>query len=194
MIKRIRDVMADLTKLRTSPLNGASFGAVNKVQIKEIPFLKSFDLRVEPGSPGAKLIENNLKIQLPHKVGTTVNNEFTCLTLGPDWWLLVELSESKAAALQEEVKNEFVSLVDVSSQRTSIEISGPFAKLVLQHAWEQDLDDVSFPIEACSQGLMARCPTIIHRTDTNSYRLYVRSSFAQHLSKFLIDAATEYLN
>lgn len=186
--------MADLTKLRTSPLNSASFGTANKVLIKEIPFLKSFDLRVEPGSPGAKLIENNLKIQLPQKVGATVKNESTCLTLGPDWWLLIELSESKAAALQEELKNEFVSLVDVSSQRTSIEVSGPFAKSVLQHAWEQDLDDVTFSIDACAQGLMARCPTIIHRTDTNSYRLYVRSSFAQHLYKFLVDAATEYLN
>ncbi|MGA0108068.1 MAG: sarcosine oxidase subunit gamma family protein, partial [Candidatus Nanopelagicales bacterium] len=77
---------------------------------------------------------------------------------------------------------------------TCIEVSGFWAKSVLEHAWEQDLDEVTFPVGSCSQGLMARCPTIIHKTAANNYRLYVRSSFAEHLYKFLVDASTEYLN
>lgn len=193
MTKRIRDVMVDLTALRQSPLGKASFGNANKVLIKEIPFLKSFDLRVEPNTPDSKKVESALEITLPLKVGTIIKKDFSCLTLGPDWWLLVELSEAKADSLISTVKNDFVSLVDVSSQRTCIEVSGVFAKEVLQHAWEQDLDDVGLPIDSCSQGLMARCPTIVHRTAPTTYCLYVRSSFAQHLFKFLTDAATEYL-
>jgi len=186
--------MVDLKAIRKSPLNGASLGNPKSVLIKEVPFLKSFDLRVDPESAIAATIEQDLKIKLPRNIGVATKNDFACLTLGPDWWLLVELPESKAQELQKKLINEYVSLVDVSSQRTCIEISGPSTKSVLQHAWEQDLDDVAFPVGACAQGLMARCPTIIHRTADTTYRLYVRSSFAQHLYRFLTDAATEYLN
>ena len=186
--------MADLTKFRKSPLNGESFGDSKKVLIKEIPFLRSFDLRVAPGSKAAKEIEQALKIKLPQQVGLTAKQEVTCLALGPDWWLLVADNDSIIIARQQKLKSEFVSLVDVSSQRTCIEVSGFWAKSVLEHAWEQDLDEVMFPVGSCSQGLMARCPTILHKTAANNYRLYVRSSFAEHLYKFLVDASTEYLN
>ena len=186
--------MADLTKFRRSPLDGASFGDSSKISIKEIPFLRSFDLRVAPGSKAAKEIEKALKIKLPQKVGLTAKQEVSCMALGPDWWLLVNANDSIIAALQQKLKSEFVSLVDVSSQRTCIEVSGFWAKPVLEHAWEQDLDEVTFPVGSCSQGLMARCPTIIHKSAANNYRLYVRSSFAEHLYKFLVDASTEYLN
>lgn len=186
--------MADLTKFRESPLAGASFGESSKVSIKEIPFLKSFDLRVAPSSEAIKDIEKALRIELPQEVGLTASQEISCLALGPDWWLLVEADTSLINNLQQALKDEFVSLVDVSSQRTCIEVSGPWAKSVLQHAWEQDLDEIAFPVGACSQGLMARCPIIIHKTASKTYQLYVRSSFAVHLYKFLVDASTEYLN
>jgi sarcosine oxidase, subunit gamma len=185
--------MVDLTQIRKSPLNSSSFGSATSVLIKEIPFLNTFDLRVEPNSASANKVGQILGFELPQRVGSSVSSEVIALTLGPDWWLLINPKLEKISQIEQQTLGEFISLVDVSAQRTCIEISGPNAKTVLQHAWEQDLDDKSFQIGDCAQGLMARCPTIIHRVENTHYRLYVRSSFAEHLYKFLTDAATEYV-
>jgi sarcosine oxidase, subunit gamma len=185
--------MVNLSQLKVSPLKGQSFGNLETVSIREIAFIESCDLRVEPNSSVAKKVEKHLALNLPQLVGASAKGKVTALTLGPDWWLLIDANALLVEEIRESTSGEFISLVDVSAQRTCLEVSGDFAKAVLQHAWEQDLDDVAFKINACSQGLMARCPTIIHRTDVKSYRLYVRSSFAEHLYKFLIDAATEYV-
>jgi sarcosine oxidase subunit gamma len=193
MTKRIRGVMVDLAQLRKSPLNSSTFGDASSVLIKEIPFLNTFDLRVNPTSASAKKVEQVLELSLPQEVGASINTSLSALALGPDWWLLIDPELEKISQIEQQTSGEFISLVEVSAQRTCIEISGPNAKAVLQHAWEQDLDDQSFKVGDCAQGLMARCPTIIHRVDNTNYRLYVRSSFAEHLYKFLTDAATEYL-
>lgn len=186
--------MVNLSQFKVSPLKGQSFGNLETVSIKEIAFVESCDLRVEPNSPVAKKVEKVLALNLPQVVGGSAKGKVTALTLGPDWWLLIEANAALVEEVRQSTAGEFISLVDVSAQRTCLEVSGEFAKTVLQHAWEQDLDEVAFEINACSQGLMARCPTIIHRTDEKTYRLYVRSSFAEHLYKFLVDAATEYVN
>jgi sarcosine oxidase subunit gamma len=185
--------MVNLDKLRTSPLNSIQIGSESTVNIKEIAFLNMWDLRVAPASPAAAKVEKVLAIKLPLKVGETTASNISCLALGPDWWLLVGVKLSEIENLIQNTQNEFISLVNVSAQRTCLEVSGPAAKSVLQHAWEGDLDDQGLAVSACTQGLMARCPTIIHRVEKTTYRLYVRSSFAQHLYKFLADAATEYL-
>lgn len=185
--------MVDLAQIRKSPLNSSLFGSANSVLIKEIPFLNTFDLRVNPTSASAKKVEKILGLSLPQKVGASINASLTALALGPDWWLLINPELEKISQIEQQTLGEFISLVDVSAQRTCVEISGPSAKTVLQHAWEQDLDDQSFQIGDCAQGMMARCPTIIHRINDSSYRLFVRSSFAEHLYKFLTDAATEYV-
>lgn len=186
--------MANLDQFRISPLDSKQIGNINTVLIREIPFVNMCDLRVDPHSATAKKVAEVIGVSLPDNVGESAQSLITCLTLGPDWWLLINTDPLLIEKITESTKGEFISLVDVSAQRTCLELTGPFAKNVLQHAWEGDLDDQGLAINDCSQGLMARCPTIIHRTNKDSYRLYVRSSFAEHLFKFLVDAATEYLN
>ena len=72
--------------------------------------------------------------------------------------------------------------------------SGPRAINLLQHGWEQDLDPVVFPVDRCSQGLIAKSPVIMHHVAAERYDLHVRASFSQHLWTFLVDAATEELS
>lgn len=194
MTKRIRGEMANLEQLRISPLNSNQIGDIRTVLIKEIAFVDMCDLRVDSNSDTAKKVAEVIGVELPLNVGESAKSIITCLTLGPDWWLLIDADLLLIEKIAASTEGEFISLVDVSAQRTCLELTGPFAKKVLQHAWEGDLDDRGLAINACSQGLMARCPTIIHRTNKDTYRLYVRSSFAEHLYKFLVDAATEYLN
>ena len=77
-------------------------------------------------------------------------------------------------------------------QRTTIELEGPKAREVLAHLWDQDLREKSFPVASVSQGLMAKAPVIVCHIAPFRYRVMVRSSFALHLWKALVDAAVEY--
>ena len=85
------------------------------------------------------------------------------------------------------------SVVDVSGQRTTIELEGPKVREVLAHLWDQDLREKSFPIASVSQGLMAKAPVIVCHMARFRYRVMVRSSFALHLWKALVDAAEEWM-
>ena len=85
------------------------------------------------------------------------------------------------------------SVVDVSGQRTTIELEGPKAREVLAHLWDQDLREKSFPVTSVSQGLMAMAPVIVWHIAPLRYRVMVRSSFALHLWKALADAAEEWM-
>lgn len=190
-----------------SPLGGAKYGDVNKaVLIQEVPFTPGFDLRVDPESSGFAAVNQALGLTLIPNVGTVVRNNAPCivgdelpaaegvsaLCLGPDWWYLTGTAEI-AALLKPVQQFHHISLVDVSSQRTKIEIYGPSAQDVLAHYWEQDLRDAHFPIDACSQGVLAKAPLIMWHCCENCYLLFPRASFAKHLWTALTDAAVEYL-
>jgi len=89
--------------------------------------------------------------------------------------------------------NFHFSVVDVSGQRTTVELEGPNAREVLAHLWDQDLREKSFPIASVTQGLMAKAPVIVWHIAQFRYRVMVRSSFALHLWKALVDAAEEWV-
>ena len=190
-----------------SPLGGAKYGDANKaVLIQEVPFTPGFDLRVDPESSGFAAVNQALGLTLIPSVGTVVRNNASCivgdelpaaggvsaLCLGPDWWYLTGTANI-VALLKPVQESHHISLVDVSSQRTKIEIYGPSAKDVLAHYWEQDLRDEHFPIDACSQGVLAKAPLIMWHCCENCYLLFPRASFAKHLWTALTDAAIEYL-
>lgn len=190
-----------------SPLGGAKHGGLDKaVLIQEVPLTPGFDLRVNPDSSGFAAVNQALGLTLNPKVGTVVRNNAACivgdelpaaggisaLCLGPDWWYLTGTADIQAL-LNPVQEAHHISLVDVSSQRTKIEVYGPSAKDVLAHYWEQDLRDEQFPIDACSQGVLAKAPLIMWHCCENCYLLFPRASFAKHLWTALTDAAVEYL-
>lgn len=178
-----------------SPLNGAKHGKDKSVLLQEVPFTPMWDLRVDPSSAGFSAANSALGLTLSTKVGDVVrsaDDKVIALTLGPDQWLLTGTADS--SELLAPVKAEHhVSVVDVSAQRTKIEIYGPNAKSVLEHVWEQDLRDKNFGIDKCSQGIMFRSPVILWHCCDNCYIVLARSSFAEHLWAVLVDATVEYL-
>lgn len=190
-----------------SPLGGAKHGDAKKVFMQEVPFTPGFDLRVNPDASGFAAVNAALELKLPTQVGAVVRNGSDCivsedelpaaggisaLCLGPDWWYLTGTADIQAI-LKPVQEAHHISLVDVSSQRTKIEIYGPNAKDVLEHYWEQDLREEHFPIDACSQGVLAKAPLIMWHCCDNCYLLFPRASFAKHLWTALTDAAVEYL-
>jgi sarcosine oxidase subunit gamma len=184
---------------KESPLKGMHIGTAATVAIRELPELHTIDLRVAPGTPTHGAIAEAIGMDLPkpgHTRGGSISGggEAHVLCLAPDWWLIVGFPEveQKIAKLLLNDDNHF-SVVDVSGQRTTIELEGPNAREVMAHLWEQDLREKSFPIASVSQGLMAKAPVIVFHIAPFRYRVMVRSSFALHLWKALVDAAEEWV-
>ncbi|WP_219472136.1 2Fe-2S iron-sulfur cluster-binding protein [Nonomuraea rhizosphaerae] len=97
----------------------------------------------------------------------------TGLRLGPDWWLVtgdVQAGES---------------WVDVSGQRTVLELTGPGALDILITGCPIDLHPSVFPGHA--QTLLGKTTVLLEKIP-DGYRIYVRSSFASYVSEWLLSA------
>jgi sarcosine oxidase, subunit gamma len=186
--------------VKESPLKEMNTGTVATVVICELPGLHTIDLRVAPGTSTQAAVAEALDMNLPGKPGQTQwrsvagGDDLHALCLAPDWWLIVGLQEAEQnlAPLRLNDDHHF-SVVDVSGQRTTIELEGPMSREVLAQLWEQDLREKSFPVASVSQGLMAKAPVIVYHLALLRYRVMVRSSFALHLWKVLADAAAEWV-
>jgi sarcosine oxidase subunit gamma len=186
--------------IKESPLKGINIGTVTTVAIGELPGLHTIDLRVAPGTLSYAAVTEALGMELPGKPGETRMRsipggcEAHVLCLAPDWWLIVgyQEAEQNLAPLQLRGQHHF-SVVEVSGQRTTIELEGSNARETLAHLWEQDLREKYFPVARVSQGLMAKAPVIVWHIAPFRYRVMVRSSFALHLWKALADAAEEWM-
>jgi len=184
---------------KESPLRGMNIGSVATIAMRELPGLHAIDLRVAPGTQSQAAVAQALGIDLPGTPGKALlitlpgGGEVHALCLAPDWCLIVGFQEAgqKLAPLQSQDQFHF-SVVDVSGQRTTIELEGPKVRELLAHLWEQDLRDKSFPVGSVSQGLMAKAPVIVFHLAPFRFRIMVRSSFALHLWKALEDAAEEW--
>jgi sarcosine oxidase, subunit gamma len=202
LTKRISDeTIETLNRMiaKESPLGGVKHGTVATVAIREIPGLPAFDLRVAPGTTSQAAIAEALALNLPvtGQVGggsVPEESDAHALCLAPDWWLIVGFQEveRKLAPLLSQNQHHF-SVVDVSGQRTTIELEGPKVREVLAHLWDQDLREKSLPVASVTQGLMAKAPVIVWHIAPFRYRVMVRSSFALHLWKALVDAAAEWV-
>ena len=191
---------------KESPLKGIMIGTIATVAIHELPGLHTIDLRVAPGSVSQAEVEKMLGIELPGRPGKSLtwpapggsdiharHTGRQVLCLAPDWWLIVGFTDAEHILASLRLNNEYhFSVVNVSGQRTTIELEGPHAHEVLAHLWEQDLREKSFPVGSVSQGLMAKAPVIVYHVAPSRYRIMVRSSFAVHLWKALVDAGEEW--
>jgi sarcosine oxidase subunit gamma len=185
---------------KESPLEGMNMGTVATVAIRELPGLHTIDLRVAPGTSSLTAVAEALGMDLPGKPGQTRvgsisgGGEAHALCLAPDWWLVVGFPEAEQKLAPLLLNDDYhISVVDVSGQRTTIELEGPNVREVLAHLWDQDLREKSFPVGSVSQGLMAKAPVIVCHIAAFRYRVMVRSSFALHLWKALVDAAEEWV-
>jgi len=213
---------------RRSPLSGFHAGSPETVQLAEVPFLTMVNLRVDPAGPAAVRVASVLGSGLPIEPNTVATAaEYAVLWLAPDEWLVVGADPGVAgasalvAALRAALHGERGSAVDVSANRTTVDVSGPRARDVLENGCPLDLHPRVFRPGRCAQTLLARThvllwqtgpePTIAGPTGAGStgagstgaagssgagptYRLLVRGSFAAYLAAWLSDAAREHWN
>ncbi|WP_030263398.1 sarcosine oxidase subunit gamma [Streptomyces violens] len=198
----VTDTAPGPAALRRSPLahladrlRDATVTGPRGVSVSEWPYTTMLSLRVEPGSAAAARIEKCLGAALPARCGETAPaGPRTTLWLGPDEWLVVAPPGTAplTAELHEALAGEPGSVVDVSANRTVLELRGPAARDVLDKGCPLDLHPRVFtPGEAVSTQL-GPVPVILWRTAEDTYRLLPRSSFADYLARWLIDAMGEY--
>jgi len=126
-------------------------------------------------------------VPAPNRFATV--GERAVLWLGPDEYLVVAPDGDDVAELTGESAE---SLVDVSANRTTIELSGPHARDVLGKGMSIDLHPRAFGPGHCAQTLLARAQVILRQVDDRpTYHVLVRGSFAPYLADWLVDASKE---
>ncbi|MEU7059033.1 sarcosine oxidase subunit gamma family protein [Streptomyces sp. NPDC046197] len=203
MAERTIDTGAGPAALRTSPLahleermRAATVTGARGVALAEWPFVTMVNLRVDPASEAADRIEKTLRTPLPQECGhTTASGAHTVAWLGPDEWLVLSHAEegAMAAELREALAGDPGSVVDVSANRTTLELSGPAARQVLEKGCPLDLHPRVFKPGRAVSTTVGPVPVLLWQVDdAPTYRLLPRSSFADYLARWLIDAMSEY--
>lgn len=190
--------------LRRSPLGqladvfaAHSTAGERGVSLREIPFQMQLGLQLQPHGTAAQRIGRALGAPLPTDPNTVAAaGELQVLWLGPEEWLVIGPDGSApatAAVLRAALQDEHGSVVDVSANRTTLELSGPAAREVLEKGCALDLHPRAFAPGRCAQTLVSKVNVILHQVDPQpTYRLLVRGSFAQYLADWLLDAMEEY--
>ena len=165
------------------------------VALRELPFLTMVGLRAEPGGGAAERLTTTLGARLPGTCGGVGAAAGTsAVWLSPDEWLVV--SDADAAGLTQRLvvalHGEPGAAVDLSANRTTLELSGPSARDALDKGCALDLHPRSFAVGAAYATSLASVPVVLWRTADQTYRVLVRSSFADHVGRWLVDAIAEY--
>lgn len=201
--------MADLNTLRRSPLqhmaaeirNGAVPGE-RSVRLLEWPFLSMVGLRVDPQSETARRIEGVLGTRLPGKVGEVAHHgAHTVLWLGPDEWLVVSQMDAGTlldgrpgfgGGLRAAAEGGHAAVVDVSANRTVLEVAGPGAREVLEKGCPADLHPRVLADDSAITTTLARVPVILWKVDSHLFRVLPRASLSPYVAAWLIDAVREF--
>lgn len=168
------------------------------VSVRELSLLTQVDLRLDPAEHVAVAkVGNVLGLPLPLSPGAAVTDRSrSALWLGPDWWLIVDSPGAEAhltAGLRIALTGVHHSVVDVSANRTVLELRGPSARNVLMKGCALDLHPRAFAAGRCAQTALARAQVILHQVDdAPAYRIFVRGSFAPYLAEWLLDAMVEF--
>ena len=199
-------VMTDIAALRRSPLahlteairQGAVAGE-RGVSLREIPFLNMVGLRAEPGTAGARALEAAAALPLPAGHGEVAGSadSTAILWLGPDEFLLVGPEGTDVTAdLSAALGGEPGAVVDLSANRTTLELSGPSARLVLEKGCHADLHPRNFRPGTAITTQLGPVPVLLWQTAEQDggqvYRIMPRASFADYTARWLLDAMTEF--
>jgi sarcosine oxidase subunit gamma len=193
-----------LAHLRRSPLGHLADQFAAKavpgprgVRLREVPYLAHVNLRLNPSGTAAARAAEALGTPLPTHAGSVAEaGALRVLWLGPDEWLVVGADGSAPTieqALRQALGDEPGSVVAVSANRTTLELSGPSARSVLEQGCSLDLHPRTFGPGQCAQTMVSKVQAVLDQVDAEpSYRLLVRGSFAQYLADWLLDAMEEY--
>lgn len=192
-----------LDHLRVSPaahlageMQAASAGGT--LTLREIAFAPQLGLRAVPGSPSAAALEATLGLPLPTGVGQTTGDAAAqhIIWLSPDEFLAVDVSRTQQPGESVGVEQALEGLpgqaVDLSANRTVLELSGAQARQVLEMGCRADLHPRAFPVGSAIATQLGLAALIVHRSGEDTFRVLPRASFAEYTVRWLIDAMSSF--
>ena len=193
----------DPRALRESPLQHlagelaqAEVTGPQAVAIREIPYATMIGIRAIPGSPAHEAIAKVLPDGLPAAVGTVAGDPdgIAVLWISPDEFLAVSITERPELlpALESALGEERGHVVDLTSNRTIVELSGPAAHKALRKGTPTDIHPGVFTVNRAITTTLARTPVLLWKTSETTWRILPRASFAEHIAYFLMDAMHEF--
>jgi len=114
------------------------------------------------------------------------------LWLGPDEWLLIaegEKPEAFGPTLEEGLKAEPHSLVDISQRQLGLDLEGPNAARALNAGCPLDLGLGAFPVGTATRTMLSKAEIVLWRKAPQRFRVEVWRSFADYAVTFLTEAA-----
>ena len=143
-------------------------------------------------------VQRVIGVELPVIPNTVVSSPgLYCHWLGPNEWLItVKRSEvSIMEALEDSLSGLHVAITDLTGGQSLLEIGGRQSRDVLSAACTLDLHPDVFMQGSCAQTILAQSNVLITPTFASSvgcvFEVLVRRSYADHLIRWLMDAAQE---
>lgn len=173
----------------------ADASAAGDLSLSEVAFSTNISVRVAPGTAGYDAVAAATGVGLPAKV-TEVSGEVSsvaALWLGPDEFLVsVQEDAGLGANLEEALGQNPGQVVDLSANRSVLELVGAKAPLVLRKSCPADLHPRAFGVNQAITTSLANIPVLLWRTGEESWRIMPRASFTEHTVRWLIDAMLEF--
>ena len=165
------------------------------MRVSESRFTTMIGVRVDPDSVTAAALGEVLGTALPARCGDVAGHgPHSVLWLGPDEWLVVSDMnvDLLLPALLAAAADGPAAIVDVSANRTVIELSGASARGVLEKGCPTDLHPRAFGPGQALTTTLARMPLLLWQVGPQTYRLLPRASFAEYVAAWLLDAMQEF--
>ena len=143
-------------------------------------------------------VQRVIGVELPVIPNTVVRSPgLCCHWLGPNEWLITvkrpEVSIMKD--LEDSLSGLHVAITDLTGGQSLLEIGGRQSRDVLSAACTLDLHPDVFMQGSCAQTILAQSNVLITPTFASSvgcvFEVLVRRSYAEHLIRWLMDAAQE---
>ena len=143
-------------------------------------------------------VQRVIGVELPVIPNTVVRSPgLCCHWLGPNEWLITvkrpEVSIMKD--LEDSLSGLHVAITDLTGGQSLLEIGGRQSRDVLSAACTLDLHPDVFMQGSCAQTILAQSNVLITPTFASSvgcvFEVLVRRSYADHLIRWLMDAAHE---
>ena len=162
------------------------------IDIKEFPFVKKINLRLDPNDKNCVLsFSKILGTILPTKTNTYSKNEkIKVIWLGPDEWLIVSNDEDTYIKLQNKIGNLEASVTDVSENRTIIRIRGTKTYVLLSKFLVLDIEKNLSTNLSCAQTLFVKVPVLLvrnHYDGIPEIDIFTNRSHANYIYNLIVD-------
>jgi heterotetrameric sarcosine oxidase gamma subunit len=154
---------------------------------------------VEIGAYPSKRAEAEQAVQswlgaLPQAIATPVETpKGLLMRTGPtSFWLVGPPGADNASAMRAAIPEAIASVIDLSSSRTRLSISGATVTDVLLKGIPIDLAPENFAVGQIALTGVHHTPILLHRTATDRYEIYAMRTFALTILEWLTDAALEF--